>query len=175
MEALGLLKFWRSVAARAETKASPLNQLSKSSKLDRSNRFSVNCRVADAPPVPVFTRDNNLKSKMMKENFDYETTSDVRSTEKFVPKYLKLIKLFYVKVSNTVKSTDSVTPASSPVTAPVNLSLRKFFKGSRIGSFKIVTRNLGKSRSASSVATVGVVSLSIRRRDDSLLEQNDGI
>ncbi|XP_057798573.1 probable membrane-associated kinase regulator 2 [Salvia miltiorrhiza] len=158
-----------------ETKASPLNQLSKSSKLDRSNRFSVNCRVADAPPVPVFTRDNSLRSKMMKENFDYETTSDVGSTEKSVPKYLKLIKPFYVKVSNKVKSTDSVTPSSSPVTAPVNLSPRKFSEGSRVGSFKIVTRNLVKSRSASSAATVGVAPPSIRRRDDSLLEQNDGI
>ncbi|XP_047973122.1 membrane-associated kinase regulator 5-like, partial [Salvia hispanica] len=108
-------------SSRSDTKA-------KSSKLDRSN---------------------SLRSKMMRQNFDYE--------EKSVPKYLKLIRPFYVKISNKVKSTDSATPSSSPV----NL----------IGSFKIVTRNLGKSRSAS----VGVAPPSIRRRDDSLLEQNDGI
>ncbi|KAH6760546.1 hypothetical protein C2S51_017495 [Perilla frutescens var. frutescens] len=156
--------------SNGELKASPLNQLSKSTQLDQSNRFSVKCRAADAP---IFTRDNSLRSKMMKENFDYETASDVASTEKSVPKYLKLIKPFYVKVSNKAKSTDSVTPSSSPVTAPVNLSPRKFSEGSRVGSFKIVTRNLGKSRSAS--ATVGVAPPSIRRRDDSLLEQNDAI
>ncbi|KAL1552805.1 hypothetical protein AAHA92_13561 [Salvia divinorum] len=144
----------------------------KSSKLDRSNRSSVNCRVAEAP---VLARENSLRSKMMRESFDYETASDVGWTEKSVPKYLKLIKPFYVKISNKAKSTDSVTPSSSPVTAPVNLSPMKFSEGIWIGSFKIVTRNFGKSRSASSMARVGVAPPSIRRRDDSLLEQNDGI
>lgn len=109
----------------------------------------------------------------MKEKFEYENASDFSSSEKSVPKYLKLIKPFYEKVSNKTKSADSVTPSSSPVTAPVNLSPKKFSEGSRIGSFKIVTRNLGKSRSAS--AAVEVNPPSIRRRDDSLLEQNDGI
>ncbi|KAL1531955.1 putative membrane-associated kinase regulator 2 [Salvia divinorum] len=157
-----------------EAKAEPANQLSKSSKRDRSNRFSANCRVA--ADAPVLTRDNSLRSKMMREkSFDYETASDAGSTERSVPKYLKLIKPFYAKASSKVKSTDSVTPSSSPVTAAVHLSPRKFSEGSRIGSFKIVARNLGKSRSASSAATVGVAPPSIRRRDDSLLEQNDGI
>ncbi|KAG6389853.1 hypothetical protein SASPL_151327 [Salvia splendens] len=157
-----------------ETKADPANQLSKSSKLDRSSRFSANFRVA--AEAPVFTRDNSLRSKMMREkSFDYETASDAGSTERSVPRYLKLIKPFYAKASSMIKSTDSVTPSSSPVTAAINLSPTKFSEGSRIGSFKIVARNLGKSRSASSAATVGVAPLSIRRRDDSLLEQNDGI
>lgn len=159
--------------SNGDLKASPLNQLSKSSKLDQSNRFNIKCRAAEGTAAPVFTRDNSLRSKMMKENFDYETASDVSSTEKSLPKYLKLIKPFYVKVSNKTKPTDSVTPSSSPVTAPVNLSPRKLSEGSRVGSFKIVTRNLGKSRSAS--AAVGAAPPSIRRRDDSLLEQNDGI
>lgn len=162
--------------SNGELKASPVNQLSKSSKLDQRNRFSGNCRVADAPAaVPVFARDNSLRSKMTKETFDCDTASDSTPAEKYVPKYLKLIKPFYAKVSNKVKSADAVTPSSSPVTAPVNLSPRKFSEGSRVGSFKMVTRNLGKSRSASATATVGTAPPSIRRRDDSLLEQNDGI
>ncbi|PIN21671.1 hypothetical protein CDL12_05629 [Handroanthus impetiginosus] len=158
--------------SNGEMKASPVSQFSKSSKLGQSNRFSGKCRVADMPAGPVFARDNSLRSKMLKENCDYETSSDV-SSEKSVPKYLKLIKPFYVKASKKTKLTDSLTPSSSPVTAPVNLSPRKFSEGSRVGSFKIVTRNLGKSRSAS--AAVGVPPPSIRRRDDSLLEQHDGI
>ncbi|KAL2227012.1 probable membrane-associated kinase regulator 2 [Sesamum indicum] len=160
-------------SSNGELKASPLNQLSKSSKLGQSNRFSVKCRVADVPVAPVFARDNSLRSKMLKESIEYEASSDVLSSEKSVPKYLKLIKPFYGKASKKTKSTDSVTPSSSPVTAPVNLSPKMFSEGSRIGSFKIVTRNLGKSRSAS--AAVGVVPPLVRRRDDSLLEQHDGI
>lgn len=151
--------------SNAELKASPLNQLSKPSKLEQSNRFSIKCRVAASP---VFARDNSLRSKMLKDSAEFEISS-----EKSVPKYLKLINPFYTKASNKAKSIDSSTPSSSPVTAPVNLSPRKFSESSRVGSFKIVTRNLGKSRSASSA--VGVAPPSIRRRDDSLLEQHDGI
>ncbi|KAL0400661.1 UNVERIFIED_CONTAM: putative membrane-associated kinase regulator 5 [Sesamum latifolium] len=160
-------------SSNGELKASSLNQLSKSSKLGQSNRFSVECRVADVPVAPVFARDNSLRSKMLKESIEYEASTDVLSSEKSVPKYLKLIKPFYGKASKKTKSTDSVTPSSSPVTAPVNLSPKMFSEGSRIGSFKIVTRNLGKSRSAS--AAVGVAPPVVRRRDDSLLEQHDGI
>ncbi|KAI3458075.1 hypothetical protein Pfo_014738 [Paulownia fortunei] len=154
-------------------KASPLNQRSKSSKLEQSNRFSVKSRVAEMRVAPVLARDNSLRSKMLKESSDYETSSDVVSSEKSVPKYLKLIKPFYVKVSNKTKLTDSITPSSSPMTAPVNLSPRKFSEVSRVGSFKIATRNLGKSRSAS--AAEGIAPPSVRRRDDLLLEQHDGI
>ncbi|GFP81035.1 probable membrane-associated kinase regulator 2 [Phtheirospermum japonicum] len=150
--------------------ASPVNQLSKPSKLEQSNRFSAK----SGPAVgPFLARDNSLRSKMLKDNCDYEASSDVVSAEKSVPKYLKLIKPFYVKASSKAKSTDSVTPSSSPVTAPVNLSPRKFCEVSRVGSFKIMTRNLVKSRSAS--AADGAAPPSIRRRDDSLLEQHDGI
>ncbi|KAK6135134.1 hypothetical protein DH2020_031125 [Rehmannia glutinosa] len=159
--------------SNAEQKASPLNQLSRSSKLEQSNRFSVKSRVADMPVGPVFARDNSLRSKMLKDSFEYETSSDVVSSEKSVPKYMRLIKPFYVKASNKTKLTDSLTPSSSPVTAPVNLSPRKFSEVSRVGSFKIMTRNLVKSRSAS--AAEGAGPPSIRRRDDSLLEQHDGI
>ncbi|KAL3837723.1 hypothetical protein ACJIZ3_022314 [Penstemon smallii] len=120
----------------------------------------------------LITRDNTLRSKLLKESSDYEASSDVVSLRKSVPKYLKLIKPFYhVKASKKAKLTDSVTPSTYPVTAPVNFSPRRFSEGCRVASFKIVARNLGKSRSAS--AMIGVPPL--RRRDDSLLEQADGI
>ncbi|KAL0299613.1 UNVERIFIED_CONTAM: putative membrane-associated kinase regulator 5 [Sesamum radiatum] len=159
-------------SSNGDLKASPLNHLSKSSKLGQSNRLSVKCRVADVPVAPVFARDNSLRSKMLKESIEYEASTDFLSSEKSVPKYLKLIKPFYGKVSKKTKSTDSVTVFFSG-DGPVNLSPKMFSEGSRIGSFKIVTRNLGKSRSAS--AAVGVAPPLVRRRDDSLLEQHDGI
>ncbi|KAL3630655.1 hypothetical protein CASFOL_023639 [Castilleja foliolosa] len=148
--------------------ASPVNKLSRPSELERSNRFSLKIRPAETAVGPVFARDNSLRSKMFKES------CDVVSSEKSVPKYLKLIKPFYLRASNKTKSADSVTPSASPaVTPPVNLSPRKFCEVSRVGSFKIMTRNLVKSRSAS--AADGAPPPSIRRRDDSLLEQHDGI
>ncbi|KAL6509282.1 hypothetical protein OROGR_022592 [Orobanche gracilis] len=111
---------------------------------------------------------------MLKESCDYKATRfNVNSQEKSVPKYLKLIKPFYVKVSSKTKSTDSATPSSSPMSSPVMFSPRKFAQVSRVGSFKIMTRSFVKSRSAS--AADGPVPPSIHRRDDSLLEQHDGI
>ncbi|KAL3653580.1 hypothetical protein CASFOL_003261 [Castilleja foliolosa] len=153
--------------------ASPVNQLLKPSKLEQSNRFSANNRPAETAVGPVLARDNSLRSKMLRESCVYEASNGVVSAEKSVPKYLKLIKPFYSKASNKTKSTDSVTPSSSQVTASVNLSPRKFCEVSRVGSFKIMTRNLVKSRSAS--AANGAAPPSIRRRDDSLLELHDGI
>ncbi|XP_051138302.1 probable membrane-associated kinase regulator 2 [Andrographis paniculata] len=154
----------------SEAKGSPLNQFAKSSKIDgSSNRFAGKCRVAEMPAGPFLARDNSLRSKMLKENFDSEASAHVLSSEKSVPKYLKLIKPFYVKASKKTKLADSPTPSSSPMTIPVNLSPKKFSEGSRVGSFKIATRNLAKIRSAA------VDPPSVQRRDDSLLEQHDGI
>ncbi|KAL6533254.1 hypothetical protein OROMI_027366 [Orobanche minor] len=161
-------------ASSAEPKASPLNQPAKSSRFEHSNRFYLKRGPAESPVGPVFATDNSLRSKMLNESCDYKTNRpNVNSPEKSVPKYLKLIKPFYVKVSRKTKSTDSATPLSSPMTAPVSFSPMKFAEVSRVGSFKIMTRNFVKSRSAS--AAEGPVPPSIRRRDDSLLEQHDGI
>ncbi|KAL2490175.1 Uncharacterized protein Adt_25803 [Abeliophyllum distichum] len=58
--------------------------------------------------------------------------------------------------------------------ALINLSPMKFSESSRVGSFKIVTKHLGKSRSASTA--VGLASSSISRRDGSLMQKHeDGI
>ncbi|KAL2470818.1 Uncharacterized protein Adt_38954 [Abeliophyllum distichum] len=60
------------------------------------------------------------------------------------------------------------------MTALINLSPMKFSENSRVSSFKIVTKHLGKSRSAS--AAVGLSSSQISRRDGSLMQQHeDGI
>ncbi|KAI3471181.1 hypothetical protein Pfo_027844 [Paulownia fortunei] len=162
--------------SNAELKGSQLNQFSKSSKIEESNRFSVKCRVEEMPVASILARGNSLRSQLLKETSDYETSSKKSSRDE-VPKYLKLIKPLYLKVwkrqNEKAKLTDSLTPSSSPVMAPVNLSRRKFSEGSRVGSFKIVVKQLGKSRSAS--AAVGMAPPLARLRDDSLLEQDDGI
>ncbi|KAL2529239.1 putative membrane-associated kinase regulator 5 [Forsythia ovata] len=72
-----------------------------------------------------------------------------------------MIKPLYVKVSKRQNADDG----SSPM---------KFSESSRVGSFKIVTKHLGKSRSAS--AAIGLSPSPISRRDGSLMQQyEDGI
>ncbi|KZV55941.1 putative membrane-associated kinase regulator 2 [Dorcoceras hygrometricum] len=160
-----------------ELKASPSNQSSKSSKTERRNRFPVKFGAEETPILSALGRENSLRSRLLIDEDDDGNPSAGASSVKSIPKYLKLIRSFQMKASKKAKVANSVTPSHSPVTAPVNLYPSKFTVGSRsVGSFKIVTRNLVKSRSAS--ATSSSMSLpppSVRRRDDSLLEQHDGI
>ncbi|KAL0341014.1 UNVERIFIED_CONTAM: putative membrane-associated kinase regulator 2 [Sesamum radiatum] len=165
-------------ASNGELKGSSLNQFSKSSNIEESNFYSLKCRVEELPVASVLARENSLRSLLLKETADYEISS-LKSSRDAVSRYLKLIKPLYLKVSKRqnekAKFTESLTPPPSlaPAPAPANLSPRKLSGGSRVGSFKIVAKHLGKSRSAS--ANADVLPPPGRRRDDSLLEQHDGI
>ncbi|XP_073131648.1 uncharacterized protein [Henckelia pumila] len=161
---LGFRKSSRS--QKSEPEANSLNQLSESSKVERSsNRFSAKC--GEVSVSSALTRDHSLRSRIAKELIS-DSDSDALSREKSVPIYLKLMRPFHVKASKKAKVTDSVTPFSSPV----NLYPRKLSDGYRARSnLKVAARNLGKSRSAA----IEVETPSYRRRDDSLLEQHDGI
>ncbi|XP_073032582.1 membrane-associated kinase regulator 5-like [Primulina eburnea] len=162
----------------AELVASPLSQLSESTKVERSNRFSAKCgRVEEVSVSSALSRDHSLRSRIVKEISESDALSGDVSREKSVPMYLRLMRPFHVKVSKKAKVTDSVSPFSSPVTAPVNLSPRKLSDGYRARSnLKIVARNLGKSWSATAPeAAIELATSSYRRRDDSLLDQHDGI
>ncbi|XP_073274314.1 probable membrane-associated kinase regulator 2 [Primulina huaijiensis] len=165
----------RKAEPNAQLNASPVNEFWKSSKIERRNQVSAKCKEEEMHVSLVFARDNSLRSKMLEEKHsrERETTSSVVSPEKLsrnsVRKYLKLIKPLYAKVSKRqnekqVKSKTSLTPLPSPV------NVSKLGDGrSIIGSFKVVARHSGQSRYASAAQPP------IRRRDDSLLEQHDGI
>ncbi|EPS60089.1 hypothetical protein M569_14715, partial [Genlisea aurea] len=79
-------------------------------------------------------------------------------------KYLRLINPFNSRSSKKTKLTETATPSHSPS--------KTSDSGSRIKRFKIAATSLGKSRTTSATMTGAPA---IRRRDDSLLEQNDGI
>ncbi|GFP91340.1 probable membrane-associated kinase regulator 2 [Phtheirospermum japonicum] len=151
------------------------NSSSKSAQIDESKRFPV----AETAAASIMVEDNSLRSQLLRESSDCEASPEkMSSRDAAVPKYLKLIKPLYHKVwkrqSEKTKATDSLTPSSPPSTARVNLSPMKFAESGRAGSFKIAGKRLGKSRSAS--AAVGVPPpAAVRRRDDSLLQQHDGI
>ena len=90
-------------------------------------------------------------------------------------KYLNLIKPLYVKVSkrysDKIKLSDELSvgsPASSPATMAVP---RKEKQGNIPAGIRGVCKHLGKSKSSSAIGAVPVVN----RRDDSLLQQHDGI
>ncbi|GER46683.1 UDP-glucose:glycoprotein glucosyltransferase 1 [Striga asiatica] len=165
-----MLGFRKSPCREKTSKPSAANQLSRSSKLDRiAAKNGAEGTPADGGPI--FARDSSLRTKMLKDGCEYGASPDVpAAVEKSAPKYMKLMKPFYVRASRNARSSDSSTPSSSPA---ANLSSRKFCEVRRVGSFKIMSRSLVKSRSAS--ATDGPALPPMRRRDDSLLEQSDGI
>ncbi|XP_073129395.1 uncharacterized protein [Henckelia pumila] len=161
----------------AESKPSPSNRSSKPSKIERENRFSGKCGAEEMRIASVLGRENSLRSRLLRDEDEDETLPGGAPSVKSIPKYLRLIRPFQMKASKKAKVVNSITPSHPPVTAPVNLSPSKFSVGSRsVGSFKIAARNLVKSRSASAATSaMSPAPPSVRRRDDSLLEQHDGI
>ncbi|KAJ8536826.1 hypothetical protein K7X08_035227 [Anisodus acutangulus] len=125
---------------------------------------------------PVFTRDNSLRSKMKNEK-EEELNVD-ESLKKFVradvSKYLKLMKPLYARASKRYTDKISVSPSTQSMCSPRKGSEEK--QGNRVASFGAVRKHLRKSRSAASTVTGVSSSSPMKRRDDSLLqEQNDGI
>lgn len=165
--------------------ATPRYQFQKSSENEQSKRFTVKCKVEEVPIASLFSRDNSLRSKLQRERsfVDISVDDSSKALQKDVPKYLKLIKPLYARASKRYTdqsrlSSDRIsseTPLSSPATAPPT-SPRKLSEEKRVNraaGFRVVSKHLGKSRSASS--TVGGIPCPANRRDDTLLLQNDGI
>ncbi|KAK3011676.1 hypothetical protein RJ639_010856 [Escallonia herrerae] len=148
-----------------------------------SSRFSVKCKVEEVQISSLFARDNSLRSQLRREGFEagIKDEPSKRFSKDVVQKYLNLIKPFYVKgprrSGEKARFSDAVTPMASPATASA-FSPRKNVEekqGSRVAGFREVCRQLGKSRSASSAGRVLPTPSTVRRRDDTILEQQDGI
>ena len=93
-----------------------------------------------------------------------------QSKREGMQKYLKLIKPLYVKVSR--KQNHRSSPVSSPSTTTTAPSIDEKQRNSAIG-IRVVCKRLGKSKSSSS--STGMAVSPTNRRDDSLLQQDDGI
>ncbi|KAG7014738.1 putative membrane-associated kinase regulator 5, partial [Cucurbita argyrosperma subsp. argyrosperma] len=109
---------------------------------------------------------NRLNSSRNNNRIDASERQSKRFSGEGIQKYLKLIKPLYVKVSR--KQNYRSSPVSSPVT-----SIDEKQRNIAIG-IRVVCRRLGKSKSSSSSAT-GMAVSPTNRRDDSLLQQDDGI
>ncbi|GFY83298.1 membrane-associated kinase regulator [Actinidia rufa] len=96
-------------------------------------------------------------------------------------KYLKLIKPLYARASKRYAENQNLsdefstsTPSSFPIQAPKSSSKKQVAErqGSRPPPLRVVCKRLGKSRSVSAVSGTPPAPA---RRDDSLLQQHDGI
>ncbi|XP_065869054.1 membrane-associated kinase regulator 5 [Euphorbia lathyris] len=137
--------------------------------------FSVKFKLKEVANVAIFTRDNSLRRRISEESFS-DDSSKLFSKE-VMQKYLKLIKPLYVKVSrrrSEKTELSKVSPASSPATLPSG-SPKKEKQGSIPAGIRVVCKHLGKSKSASSAATIVPPAGTVARRDDSLVLQQDGI
>ncbi|XP_059669750.1 probable membrane-associated kinase regulator 2 isoform X2 [Cornus florida] len=164
--------------------ATPKHNQKKSLQQGQSKRFTVKCKVKEVPIVPLFTRDNSLRSKTVKQSSSESPPDDSskRFSKDAIQKYLKLIKPLYVRVSKRYGEKmkfsgqlSTTTPLSSASTAPSCSPIKhpEEKQGSRPAVLRVVGKQLGKSRSASSDA--GMMPPPVSRRDDSLLLQHDGI
>lgn len=146
-------------------------------KLDKKE---MKCEIEEVTISSLLKRDNSLRHRLRSEKFlDHDQMPSKRFSKDVVNKYLNLIKPLYIKVSK--KSNEKVRmpdhtsfPSSSPATASV-FSPRKDEKPSGRTVFKEVRKHLGKSRSSSSSAAIKSIPSPALRKDDSALQQQDGI
>ncbi|CAN4085834.1 unnamed protein product [Withania somnifera] len=124
-------------------------------------------------------RDNSLRSKLEKER-EEEYSVDNSSSKQFprateLPKFFKLVKPLYPR--NSKMCTDKITlsnqvsaPLPSPLVQSISSSRKQIEEkqGNRLGA---VCKHVMKSRSTAS----SFAGIPMNRRDDSLLEKNDGI
>ncbi|GAA0172875.1 hypothetical protein LIER_26610 [Lithospermum erythrorhizon] len=149
-------------------------------KKESRKSFETESKIDDV--APIISRDNSLRTKLMREIIDESNNfpPNSKKPEKNSKNYLKLIRPLYTVASKRYNGGkirfSTVSPMSSPAAnlcSPRRSSEEK--GGNNRGSgLKVVYKHLGKSRSASSAA-VGVFPSSVNRRDDSLLLHNDGI
>ncbi|KAJ0986250.1 hypothetical protein J5N97_004606 [Dioscorea zingiberensis] len=156
---LGSKKTKTSISDISGATASPKHQQHNiNNSSSNNNKLFVRFKVEEVPLVSLFTRDNSSKSsKLHSENGDTVATEDKKFSKEVLQRYLSKIKR--LRFSGQLGSVSSVSKPGSDGNPPPGL--------------KPVHRRLGKSRSAS--ATVAAVRSPPRRRDDSLLQQQDGI
>lgn len=112
---------------------------------------------------------NRVNSSRNNNRIDASERQSKRFSGEGMQKYLKLIKPLYVKVSR--KQNYRSSPVSSPSTTTAT-SIDEKQRNIAI-VIRVVCRRLGKSKSSSSAT--GMAVSPTNRRDDSLLQQDDGI
>ncbi|KAK8483354.1 hypothetical protein V6N13_096226 [Hibiscus sabdariffa] len=167
--------------ASVPTAINPKKQETTQEENNSKKLFTVKFKVEEVPIMSLLSRDN---SKSQTQQSSEETVSDEKKFSKDVmQKYLKKVKPLYVRVSRRYgEKLKPVTPPSTAAPKPVpgKVTTAEVGKNPKQGNIhagiRVVCKHLGKSRSASSsVAAVPPAPAVSKRRDDSLLQQQDGI
>lgn len=121
-----------------------------------------------------FPRDNSLRSKLEKEFSVEESSSKQFARAAELAKFLKMVKR-----RNSKMCIDKIRPSyqvSTPIMQCISSSRKQLEEKqrNRVAVFGAVCKHVMKSRTAPPSSFTGVSS-AMNRRDDSLLEQNDGI
>lgn len=178
-------------------------QLKQEAEKDKQSKFfTVKFKVEEVPIMSLFTRDNNSSRKSQKHNA--EDSEEKKFSKDVMQKYLKKVKPLYVRVSKlkfsgqlnsgavtkSVQSTPSTAgqkpnqPKSTAEKSPLPdaevagetfVQLKSQRQANIPERLKVVCKHLGKSRSASSAVAAAPAGVVTSRRDDSLLQQQDGI
>ncbi|CAJ1927598.1 unnamed protein product [Sphenostylis stenocarpa] len=153
--------------------------------------FTVKFKVEEVPIVSLFTSKGNNKTQKHTSHEHHQQQQQHPSEEKrfskeVMQKYFKMVKPLYIRVSRRYadklalnSAAKSPVPPPTPEPEPIvgaetNLKTTQTQKLS--AGLSVVCKHLGKSRSASSaVAAAPTPFVSSKRRDDSLLQQQDGI
>ncbi|KAH0703056.1 hypothetical protein KY290_018383 [Solanum tuberosum] len=128
-------------------------------------------------------RGSSLRSKLEKgreEEFSVDDSPKQFTRAAELAKFLKLVKRGNSKMcTDKIRLSDQVsTPLPSPFVQSISSSRKQLDEkqGNRVAAFGAVCKHVMKSRSTtSSFAGVSSSLPAMNRRDDSLLEQNDGI
>ncbi|KAI3792995.1 hypothetical protein L1987_35607 [Smallanthus sonchifolius] len=125
----------------------------------KSDKKDIKCEIEEVTISSLLNRDNSLRNKL-----GHNQMPSKRFSKDVVHRYLNLIKPFYVKISRRSNDKARLSEHASFYTSPEKPSV-----------FKEVRKHLGKSRSSSSSSVVKSIPSPMARRDDSVLQQQDGI
>ncbi|GMJ06236.1 MEMBRANE-ASSOCIATED KINASE REGULATOR 2 [Hibiscus trionum] len=162
---------------------------------NKNKLFTVKFKVEEVPIMSLFSRDNSKSQKQQSSEETVSVSDEKKFSKDVMQKYLKKVKPLYVRVSRRYGeklkfsgqlSLGSLKPTTPPSTAAQKPVPEKGQAETEVGKnpkqvnipagLRVVCKHLGKSRSASSaVAAVPPAPAVSKRRDDSLLQQQDGI
>ncbi|KAL8101864.1 putative membrane-associated kinase regulator 2 [Apium graveolens] len=187
-----------------ENVVKPDKEETKEQRKQSTKFFTVKFKVDEVPVLSMFTRDNSSKAvntKITKENLEKSTIIEEEEkvfSKDTVNKYLNKVKPLYFRVSKRygeklgfsghfspagamkVRTGASKASELSQADSTQLRNMKSLKQGiSFPGKLRVVRKQLGKSKSASSTVTAAADSTPVvmvaKRRDDSLLQQQDGI
>lgn len=172
-----------------KSKSSNGENVEKSEEKEKSGKsISVKFKVEEVPLVNLFTRDSSSKENNNGKGLKHDAQDS--EDRKVMHKYLKMVKPFYIRVSKryvdklkfpghiSFPGGASKGCAASPPEKSGEAAKTPQKQGTNNlqAGLRVVRKHLGKSRSASAaVSAASPGKTTSERRDDSLLQVQDGI